>query len=200
MRYVLPFVLCLAVAGTSLLGGCARAARDTAGFAKSGSATVEAGLEQTWQTVKTVLREQEYELYTRDKRGAFVAYTPMKRRFFQPKRVKYTVLLTESSSNATRIDIETINQVYGVTLLTYPDWHDRPARDNAGADAIIQAVQSKIAGAPVGVVVEDVPPAELTPVEPAVQAEEMPAVAPEQAAEADIQDEGKKKSWWRFWR
>jgi hypothetical protein len=212
MRYFLPFVLGLAVAGSSLLGGCARAARDTTGFAQAGSASVAAPHEQTWQVVKTVLREQEYEIYTRDKRGTFVAYTPMKRRFFQPHRVKYTIQLTEASSNETHVDIETMNQVYGVTLLTYPGWHDRQTGDSSGADRILQAVQSKIAGAPVGVAAEqtvEAPPAEVAPTVEAVPADggaepmnELPGAATAVQDEPEDNDaaEEEQAPRWQFWR
>ncbi|MBI2435142.1 MAG: hypothetical protein HYV26_19975 [Candidatus Hydrogenedentes bacterium] len=128
------------------LGGCARAARDTTGFSQEQNITVSAPFEQTWQTVKAVLREKGLELYTRDKRGVFVAYTPMKRRLFQPKRVKYTIELAEVSSNETGVYVEMVNQVYGVTLLTYPGWHDRPAADTTGASEILSAVQARISG------------------------------------------------------
>jgi len=126
--------------------GCARTPRDTTGFAQENTITVKAPFEEAWQTVKGVLREQELELYTRDKRGAFVAYTPMRRRFLQPTRVKYTIELGRVSAEETRIYIETIKQVYGVTLLTYPDWHDRKTKDNAGATAILDAIQAKMGG------------------------------------------------------
>ena len=127
-------------------GGCARAARDTTGFVLENTVTVQAPFEETWQSVKSVLREQGFDLYTRDKRGTFVAFTKMKRRYLQPKRVKYTVELDAVSSEETRIYIETVNQIYGVTLLTYPGWHDRKTSDNAGALAILEAVQSKLRG------------------------------------------------------
>jgi hypothetical protein len=129
--------------------GCARTHEDTTGYAIESSAVVAGPIEDVWQATKTVLREQEYEIYTRDKRGTFVAYTPMKRklRVFTPKRLQYTIELEEESSNETRVRVETVGQVYGVTLLTYPDWHQRPAEDDGDAQAILAAVQAKIAGA-----------------------------------------------------
>ncbi len=128
------------------IGGCARAARDTTGFALQNSATINASFEDTWLAVKSVLREQNLEIYTRDKRGVFVAYTPMKRRYLQPKRDKYTIALDPVSDGETAIRIETLSQVYGVTTLTYPGWHDRKARDAGVAEAIIAGVTAKIAG------------------------------------------------------
>jgi len=144
MRLSKLLVVCLFLLSLSMLGGCARAAKDTSSFAQEQALTVNAPFEQTWQTVKTVLREQGYELYTRDKRGVFVAYTPMKRSLFVPKRTQHTIELAETTSTETSIHIETINQVYGVTLLTNPDWHDRPAKNADAAAAILAAVQTRL--------------------------------------------------------
>lgn len=128
------------------LGGCARAARSTEGFAMTDSVTVSAPLEETWQATKEVLRERELDLYTRDKRGRFVAYSEMNRqlRIFTPKRVQYTITLDESAPGSTEVTIETMRQVYGVTLLTYPDWHDRKTEDNSEALAILEAIQQRL--------------------------------------------------------
>jgi len=60
--------------------GCARAARDTTGFARENSTIVDAPFKEAWQAVKGVLREQKLDIYTRDKRGTFVAYSKMHRR------------------------------------------------------------------------------------------------------------------------
>jgi len=128
--------------------GCARAARDTQGFALTDTATVNASFNDTWQMVKAVLREEDYDLYTRDKRGVFVAFTGGKRKYpLGGHRTKYTISLETISDSATKVTVETIRQVYGVTLLTYPGWHDRKAKDNAGAQAILKALEAKVAGA-----------------------------------------------------
>jgi hypothetical protein len=145
------FVVGVMVAGLCVLalGGCARTARDTTGFAIARSISVPAPFEDTWQAAKSVLREQDYDLYTRDKRGTFVAYTQMNRRLmlFTPHRTKYTIELEAVSASETAVHIETVRQVYGVTLLTYPDWHDRKADDDAGAVAILEAIQAKLGSA-----------------------------------------------------
>lgn len=141
-------ILMLFVSCTMMLAltGCVRAARNTEGFEKVDAVKVDASFEQTWQTTKAALREQGYEIYTRDKRGVFVAFTKMHRAFFVvPRRIKYTVSLTSISESVTELKIETVKQVYGVTLLTYPTWHDRRATDNAAAREIIAAVQAKLA-------------------------------------------------------
>lgn len=124
--------------------GCARAARDTTGFALNDSATVDASFDEAWQAVKAVLREKELDIYTRDTRGLFVAYSKMKRRLFVPGRIRYTIELSEISDNETGLNIETQKEVYGVTLLTYPDWHARKTSDNAESLAILAAIQAKL--------------------------------------------------------
>lgn len=149
MRFSKFVLATLLIVQMSFVLGCARAARDTTGFAQEQSLSVNAPFEQTWQAVKTVLREQGLELYTRDKRGVFVAYTPMKRTLFiQPHRTQFTIEITEVSSSESTVYVEAVNQVYGVTLLTYPGWHDRPAKDPAGAQTILSAVQAEISGTP----------------------------------------------------
>lgn len=142
---VLLGVLCLGP-------GCARGARDTAGFGLENSVTLDAPLDRSWQVVKTVLREKEFEIYIRDKRGAFIAYTRPGNQYLNiisPRRVQYTVELAPLSEGQTRLYIETVRQVYGSTLLTYPDWHDRKTSDVRETQAILEAVQAKVAGAPV---------------------------------------------------
>ncbi|HOH42267.1 MAG TPA: hypothetical protein PLZ53_04060 [Candidatus Hydrogenedentes bacterium] len=146
---VINSCLILAVVLTGL--GCARAARDTSGFALREETTVASGYENTWQTVKHVLREQGYEVYTMDKRGYFVAYTPLKRiLWMQPKRTKFTVELARLSDNETVIAVESIRQIYGVTLLTHPNWHDRKQNDPAPGAALLEGIRTKLAegGAP----------------------------------------------------
>ena len=140
-------LLCVACAAIAL-SGCARAARDTTGYAITDTVTLPAGFEESWQTVKGVLREMELDLYTRDKRGSFVAYSPMKRHLYitTPHRTQYTITLEDKGSESTLVTIETIEQVYGVTLLTYPDWHDRKAKNNDTALTIIEALKAKTAG------------------------------------------------------
>ena len=124
--------------------GCARAARDTTGFALNDSAVIEAPFEETWQATKGVLREMDLEIYTRDKRGRFVAFSGMtRRRLFVPHRVQYTILLEAESDETTKVMIESMRQVYGVTLLTYPDWHDRKTQDNSIALEILERLQAR---------------------------------------------------------
>jgi hypothetical protein len=135
----------LPVLAVVLMGGCARAARDTSGFALENTAELEMPFDEAWQLVKSVLREQELELYTRDKRGSFTAYTKKKRALgvFRPNRTQYTVDLAKITDDSTFVRVETIRQVYGVTLLTYPDWHDRKGTDASGAEAMLQEILAR---------------------------------------------------------
>ena len=144
MKHIIKSIKWGSLALVIALAGCASAARDTSGFAITDDATVNAPFDKAWQLTKAVLREQNLDIYTRDKRGFFVAFTPSKRHWrLVPHRQKYTITLEEVSATATHISIETVNQVYGVTLLTYPDWHDRKATNDAEAKAILKAVQAK---------------------------------------------------------
>lgn len=127
--------------------GCARAAMDTTGFAQVESAEFDAEFMEAWQATKAELRGMDLEIYTRDKRGVFVAFTPQGRALWlQPQRSKYTITLEEVRPGRTAIDVETIGQVYGVTLLTYPDWHERPARETDTARAILDGVAQRLGG------------------------------------------------------
>ena len=142
-RVIVAVLMLAALAST----GCARASRDTTGFAVHKDLTVNAPFDQTWQTVKSVLRDQGYNIYTRDKRGSFVAYTDTHRFLLvQPRRIKYSVEVKPVDAGQTSVSIDAVRQVYGVTLLTYPDWHDRKLADESAATALVDAVQAKIAG------------------------------------------------------
>lgn len=128
------------------LAGCARAARDTAGFAIEDTITVSHNMDDTWQATKEVLRDQKMDIYTRDKRGEFVAFTEMHRylKLLTPHRTQISIHVESVNANSTKVTVETLNQVYGVTLLTYPDWHDRKTTDNKEATAILEALRSKL--------------------------------------------------------
>ena len=130
------------------VGGCARTARSTAGYATENSVTLAVPFDDAWQLAKSVLREQGLELYTRDKRGHFVAYSHQKRDLglFTPRRVQYTVDLAKTNEQETFVRVEAVRQVYGVTLLTYPGWHDRKTTDTKGVETILQALQTKATG------------------------------------------------------
>lgn len=129
------------------MGGCARTARDTRDFAVAESKTVNAPFAQTWQIAKSVLRENDFDIYTRDKRGVFVAFSGARRNLvLVPHRTKYLVSVESLSDNATQVTVEAVRQVYGVTLLTYPGWHDRKTTDNTELLALLQAIEAKVSG------------------------------------------------------
>lgn len=130
-----------------LAPGCARSARDTTGFAVTRDLRADVPFEDTWQAVKAALRDQKLELYTRDKRGTFVAYGDTYRLLFvQPHRVKYTIELTPAGDRETDIHIEAVRQVYGVTLLTEPGWHDRKLKDERATQRLADAILARING------------------------------------------------------
>ncbi len=139
----------LAIAAIGVLcfaAGCASTRPDTAGFKSTDTATIAAGFEETWQATKAVLREMELEVYTRDKRGEFVAYSSMRRqyRIVTPRRAKITIRLEELGAESTSLSIDSVQQIYGVKLLTYPDWHDRESVDNELAISILEAVRNRL--------------------------------------------------------
>lgn len=157
-RHSILTTIILALLAAGVLAGCARAARDTAGFAMTDSATMEAGFMETWEAMRTELREMGFDLYTRDKRGLFVAYTDERRDFFVvPRRTQHTFVLEEEPAG-TRVTAETIGQVYGVTLLTYPGWHDRPATDNEAVLEAMERVQARLGGEPIEPAETEAPP------------------------------------------
>ncbi|MBN2310561.1 MAG: hypothetical protein JXR94_16425 [Candidatus Hydrogenedentes bacterium] len=127
-------------------GGCQTAARDTTGFAVVDSATVDATFLDAWQASKAVLREMELDIYTRDKRGTFVAYSKVKRRLgvLTPRRTELRITVERISSETSRVSVETMRQVYGCSLLTYPDWHDRRTTDNSVAQSFLEALQTRL--------------------------------------------------------
>ncbi len=129
-----------------LISGCARTLKDTSGFAEEKVFTVKAPFDKTWQATKETLRELKLEIYTRDKRGVFVAYDQPKREWMQLRRVKYEIQLGSVNSEETRVLVSAIKQIYGVTLLTSPDWHDRKIKGKTKSDDIIAKIVEKTGG------------------------------------------------------
>lgn len=128
--------------------GCARAARDTSGFAVIDTIDVNAPTEQVWLATRDTLREMDFDIYTRDKKGLFVAYAGEKRRWMVPYRTKHTLVIEPLTAISTRITAETVDQVYGVTLLTHPGWHDRKTTDNSRTLEVLQAVSRALETSP----------------------------------------------------
>ncbi len=136
---------CVAV----VAAGCARAPRDTTGFTISETVTVDAGFDEAWLATRDALRDMGFDIYTRDKRGLFIAFSEPGRQWLVPHRTQHTVVLEPVDPARTSVEVDTINQVYGVTPLTYPDWHDRPADDNAEALQFLERLHARLGlGAP----------------------------------------------------
>jgi len=131
-----------------LFSGCARTLKDTSGFAEEKVFTVKAPFDKTWQATKETLRELKLEIYTRDKRGVFVAYDQPKREWMQLRRIKYEIQLGSVNSEETRVLVSAIKQIYGVTLLTSPDWHDRKITKETKTDEIINKIMEKSGNKP----------------------------------------------------
>jgi hypothetical protein len=138
----------LLVLFAAFAGGCATSAPDSSQFAQIDEFVVDASYPDVWESTKAALRERELLIYTRDKRGIFVAFTDPERRLFVPHRTQITINLTEITPDSTRIEIETIDQEYGVKLLTYPGWHARQTEETPETDALIAAIQGKAGGGP----------------------------------------------------
>ena len=135
---------CAALIGILLVAGCSTAPPVDEALGAVDSVVVQASLEEAWQAVKGVLRDQEYLIYTRDKRGLFVAYTNMKRRRLTPRRQQITVTLHAQTRVSTEVTVEMVQQTYGVSLLTYPGWHDLKTDDHSMGQLILAAVAERL--------------------------------------------------------
>ncbi|MBI1317908.1 MAG: hypothetical protein GC168_03030 [Candidatus Hydrogenedens sp.] len=170
MRRIL-FTLCVLAAGTAVLGGCATAAKDTTGFSIQKEIVVEQPFEEAWVNVKNVLVASDMMVYTRDKRGSFEAYdgptNPIP--YIRNRRTKYNVDLIATSNTQTHIQLQATRQVYGSSLTTYPDWHDRKTTDGEMLDELIAAIGGSASG-----VIEAAPEAPMGEAAPA-EATEAPA-------------------------
>ncbi len=145
----LALVVCLVGVCGLVAAGCKSTPGDQAPpTAKVDSLTIQGSFEEVWQGTRQTLLDQKYEIYTRDKRGLFVAYTKVKRRLFVfPHRTQLTVTVEAVSVAETRLSVETIHQKYRVSLLTYPDWRDdpEPAEGDEGR-VLLEAIKKGIGG------------------------------------------------------
>ena len=142
-------VVCLVVVCGLVAAGCrSMPGNQPPPAAKVDSLTIRGSFEEVWQGTRQALLDQSYEIYTRDKRGLFVAYTKVKRRLLIfPHRTQLTVTVEAISRDETRLSVETIHQKYRVSLLTYPDWRDDP--DPAEGDegrVLLEAIKEAIGG------------------------------------------------------
>jgi len=138
---------CLTLA-LATLGGCATAKKDTTGFAVSRELVVDQPFDEAWLNVKDTLVAQDLTVYTRDKRGFFEAFqgpdNPLP--YVRNRRMKYTVDLFPVSRTETRIVVEAMKQVYGTSLRTYPDWHDRKTDDSEMLEILLTEIQNRADG------------------------------------------------------
>lgn len=142
-------VVCLVAVCGLVAAGC----KSTPGnqpppAAKVDSLTIQGSFQEVWQGTRQALLDQRYEIYTRDKRGLFVAYTKVKRRLLIfPHRIQLTVTVEAVSVDEIRLSVETVHQKYRVSLLTYPDWRDDPipAEGDEGR-VLLEAIKEGIGG------------------------------------------------------
>lgn len=125
--------------------GCATDSPQVQPLSATDSRIVQAPFDAAWQATKAALREQDYILFTRDKRGFFEAYTEERRKLIFPRRSRLSVTLVSVSSTTTRVTVETVEQKYQVSLLTYPGWHEGKDADSALGLALLDAVEAQIA-------------------------------------------------------
>lgn len=85
---------------------------------------MEAPFGPTWQSTKTALKALDYSIYTRDKRGLFVAHGKRGRKWGVPRRTQMTLTIESVTAQKTRVTVEALRQRYRVTPLTYPDWRE----------------------------------------------------------------------------
>ncbi len=126
--------------------GCSSNSQPVQSLSATDSRIVRAPFEAVWQATKAALREQDYILFTRDKRGYFEAYTEERRKRIFPRRSRLNVTLVAVSSTTTRVTVETQEQRYQVSLLTYPGWREGKDADSARGLALLDAVEAHIAG------------------------------------------------------
>jgi outer membrane lipopolysaccharide assembly protein LptE/RlpB len=69
------------------------------------SAEVGGEFGQVRDVVRDVLRESPVEIYTRDKRGAFVVFADMGRAFLTPRRLRLVFTLERMSESNTRVTV-----------------------------------------------------------------------------------------------
>jgi len=156
MRRIL-FTICAIAACAAPLGGCATtAAKDTTGFSSQREIVVAKPFTETWVATKDVLVASELLVYTRDKRGTFEAFdgptNPIP--YIRNRRMKYTIDLIAESNSSTRVQLQATRQVYGSSLTTYPDWHDRKTDDAEKLDELAAAIEARALGLEVAPAVE----------------------------------------------
>jgi hypothetical protein len=108
------------------------------------SAEVGGEFRQVRDVVRDVLRESPVEIYTRDKRGVFVAYANVRRAFLTPRRLRLVVTLERVSESSTRVSVQTFPEAYTVQLLTYPAWRPAAFGDDSRAREIVSSIEKRV--------------------------------------------------------
>lgn len=136
--------LCVFLVALLFVAGCATSAPDATGFAVVESTVLDGAYVDVWQATKKVLRDEELIVFTRDKRGLFVAYDDLGRHRLVPRRRQFSVVVEEVSATSSKVTVETLDQEYGVRLLRYPDWHDRKTTESERGKDILEAVTQAV--------------------------------------------------------
>jgi hypothetical protein len=106
---------------------------------------VPLAFEDAWLTTRDALIEQNYKIYTRDKRGMFIAYSKERRTLlFVPHRIQFTIVIEEVTGETSRVSIESVQQRYKISFLSYPGWvSDVDELPEDTGQSIIDALNSK---------------------------------------------------------
>ena len=107
------------------------------------TADIEVESKLVRDVVRDVLRESPVEIYTRDKRGRFVAFADMGRAFLTPRRLRLVIRLKPVSESKTHLTIQTFPEAYTVQLLTNPAWRPAAFGDNSLAKDILDSIKKR---------------------------------------------------------
>lgn len=139
-------MFCLLAGGLAVVSGCRTAPAVAPDVTTTDEIVLEAPYAEAWEATRDTLRALEYTLYTRDKRGLFVAYSKERRhRILIPRRTQFSLVLEPVTPTQTRVTVETLPQRYWVTLLTYPDWRESPEpADPEEGRAILRDIRMRL--------------------------------------------------------
>lgn len=133
----------------TLAAGCASAPPPPPPEVAVDSVVLEREFDAVWQATKTALIEQDYEIYTRDLRGMFVAYTKKTGTFSIPNRARITVVLERVTTNSTKVSVEAVQERYRMPLLKYPGWKEQPKVDlTQRRQEVLETIESTVNAAP----------------------------------------------------
>ena len=120
------FVILAAIVAAA---GCASTPPPAPPEVPTESAVLPYEFDSVWQATRDTLKGQNYEIYTRDKRGMFVAHTPRKGTFSIPNRARITVILERVTAGSTRVTVEAVRERYRMPLFRNPGWKEQPEVD-----------------------------------------------------------------------